>query len=302
MLSLFRGAALRVVPCARTLSSAVHAPASTSAPTRAATVSAQAPAAPGTLPPHFWKVSPLDKSRLLLERDARDCYRNLAHLASDGRITRVGILQRLFLKVETAADLEFALKGLRLCKTRFMTFTPHTAAHFVRACLRANSLPVAIAHLASPVEFRLPVAVATMHVMIAAAAKEHNTSSLSKCISILKSRHGLSPLSYHCCIRALVDASQCGNAVDLYVEGSNAGVQHKPTVALKLMHGLTKSGVYSPQQVARAQELCASLQSSPLADVAGAATAALAALTLRFPAVPADLPAPTPAPAAEGAE
>jgi hypothetical protein len=55
--------------------------------------------------PGFWKMSPLDPSRPLFERSARECLRNLVHLMSDNHKTRVGILERLFTKYVVACAL-----------------------------------------------------------------------------------------------------------------------------------------------------------------------------------------------------
>jgi hypothetical protein len=48
--------------------------------------------------PRPWRVSPVDPNKMLFERTVRECYKNIALLASGGRPVRVGIFNRLLTK------------------------------------------------------------------------------------------------------------------------------------------------------------------------------------------------------------
>ena len=45
-----------------------------------------------------WKPSPLTPGKMLYERSAEECWKNLAHLTSTGLLTRAGIYDRLLIK------------------------------------------------------------------------------------------------------------------------------------------------------------------------------------------------------------
>ena len=58
-------------------------------------------------------------------------------------------------RVETAEDLEFAMDGLALCRTRLVKLGPRTATKIVRAAARAGAPERGIAVLADSLRYRL---------------------------------------------------------------------------------------------------------------------------------------------------
>lgn len=68
---------------------------------------------------------------------------------------RVRVLGLQVDRVETQEDLEFALDGLALCRTRLVKLDPRTATKLVRAAARAGVPERGIAVLADSIRYRL---------------------------------------------------------------------------------------------------------------------------------------------------